>query len=65
MDWNRLLAEYIRIYCTHRPSDPVAIGDMIMPTGHAGRESKLKVPEKRKMSKRPYSYLAAMDTPNG
>lgn len=51
---------------TRRPSDPVSIGDMVMPTAaHGGRESKLKVPEKRKMSKRPYSYLAAMDSPNG
>ena len=49
----------------HRPSDPMSIGDMIMPAAHGGRESKLKIPDKRKMSKRPYSYLAAMDTPNG
>ena len=49
---------------THRPSDLVSIGEMLMPP-HGGKESKLKLPEKRKMSKRPYSYLAAMDTPTG
>ena len=57
----------------HRPSDPVTIGEMVMPHHHVVKEtttagsniSKLKIPDKRKMSKRPYSYLAAMDSPNG
>ena len=57
---------------THRPSDPATIGELVMPQHHVketnitgGSISKLKAPEKRKMSKRPYSYLAAMDSPNG
>ena len=49
---------------THRPSDPMSIGEMVM-MSHKETGSKLKIPEKRKMSKRPYSYLAAMDTPTG
>ena len=57
---------------TQRPSDPATIGELVIPQHHVketnitgGGISKLKAPEKRKMSKRPYSYLAAMDSPNG
>ena len=53
---------------TYRPGDPVTIGEL-----HVSKEanftgssiSKLKLPEKRKVSKRPYSYIAAMESPNG
>ena len=56
------------IMLTYRPGDPVTIGEL-----HVSKEanftgssiSKLKLPEKRKVSKRPYSYIAAMESPNG
>ena len=61
---------YINIILTHthRPGDPVTIGELHVSkdTNITGSSiSKLKVPEKRKMSKRPYSYIAAMESPNG
>ena len=62
----RCCAQMYVHHCTHqhRPSDPVTLGELMMPP-HGGKESKLKLPEKRKVSKRPFSYLAAMDSPNG